>query len=383
MLPTLLTTRQVCDGSRVRTPPVWIVKPALAVRGAIGRVHTRMAPPFAVVVERTNAVIEGKALAVMTELQIPDHLHAGPRTAADLAAEVGADADALDRLLAFLVACGLLGRTRDGRYENNATSDVLRADHPETVREWVRFSGAGWEWEIWNQLHHSVMTGESGTVAAHGKPYFEYVNDVNPDAGKTFNRALAQLGAIMAPLIVDGYDFSRAGRVCDVGGGSGVLLAEVLRQHPATRGVLFELDALHADARSALAARGVADRCALVAGDFFESVPEGCDVYILQAVVHDWDDESCVTILTNVRKAMPSGARLLVIENLLDADGREKDKLTRGFDLLMLVLTGAGRERTLAQFESLFARAGLRLERDITLPPLLHVLEVVPRGAAG
>jgi hypothetical protein len=231
------------------------------------------------------------------------------------------------------------------------------------------------------------MTGESGTVAAHGKPYFEYVNQVNPEAGATFNRALAQLGAIMAPLVADGYDFSGAERICDIGGGSGVLLAEVLQRHPGARGVLFELDALQADARQILAARGVADRCELTAGDFFESVPAGCDVYILQAVVHDWDDERCVTILANVRDAMPSGGRLLVIENMLDADGREKDKLTRGFDLLMLVLTGSGRERTRAQFEALFARAGLRLERDITLPSLLHVLELrvlgVPPGSSG
>ena len=360
----------------MRAPPAWIVKPALAVRGAVGRAHTRMAPPFAVVVERTNAMMEGKALAVMAELRIPDHLHAGPRSARELAAVVGANDDALDRLLAFLVACGLLGRTKDGRYANNATSDVLRTDHPESVREWVRFIGAGWQWEIWNQLHHSVTTGESGTVAAHGKPYFEYVNDVNPEAGATFNQALAQLGVIMAPLVVDGYDFSRAARVCDVGGGSGILLAEVLQRHPAARGVLFELDALHTDARKALDARGVTDRCELVAGDFFASVPAGCDLYILQAIVHDWDDDRCVTILDNVRQAMSPGARLLVIENMLDADGREKDKLTRGFDLLMLVLTGAGRERTRAQFEALFARAGLRLERDITLPSLLHVLEL-------
>lgn len=376
MLPTLLTARQVCDGSRVRAPPAWIVKPALAVRGAVGWAHAHMAPPFAVVVERTNAMIEGKALAVMVELHIPDHLEAGPRPAGELAALIGADHDALDRLLAFLVACGLLGRTKDGRYENNAASDVLRTDHPESVREWVRFIGAGWQWEIWNQLHHSVMTGASGTVAAHGKPYFEYVNHVNREAGDTFNLALAQLGAIMAPLVVNGYDFSRAGRVCDVGGGTGILLAEVLQRHPAARGVLFELDSLHDDARKTLGGRGVADRCELIAGDFFESVPDGCDLYILQAVVHDWDDESCVTILSNVRKAMTPGAHVLVIENMLDADGREKDKLTRGFDLLMLVLTGAGRERTRAQFETLFARSGLRLERDITLPSLLHILEV-------
>jgi hypothetical protein len=364
----------VWNGERVRTPPVWVVKPALAVRSAVGRAHARMAPPFALVVERTTAMIEGKALAVLVELRIPDHLHEGPRTARELATAAGANEDALDRLLAFLVACGLLGRTRDGRYENSAASDVLRADHPESVREWVRFIGADWQWEIWNQLQHSVTTGESGTIAAHGKPYFEYVNDANPEAGSTFNRALAQLGAIMAPLVADGYDFSTATRVCDIGGGSGTLLAEVLHRHPSAQGVLFELDALHDEASKTLAARGVADRCELVTGDFFESVPGGCDVYILQAIVHDWDDSSCVSILANVRQAMPAGGRVLVIESVLDADGREKDKLTRGFDLLMLVLTGRGRERTRAELETLLARAGLRLERDITLPSLLHVL---------
>jgi hypothetical protein len=337
-----------------------------------------MAPPFALVVERTNAMIEGKALAVFAELRVADHLHERPRTARELAGIIGADENALERLLAFLVACGLLARRKDGRYTNNAASDVLRTDHPESVREWARFIGAGWQWEIWNQLQHSVMTGESGTVAAHGKPYFEYVNRVNPAAGETFNGALAQLGTIMAPLIVDAYDFRGARRVCDIGGGSGTLLAEVLHRHPGIRGVLFELDDLHAPARRTLGARGVADRCDLVAGDFFVSVPTGCDVYMLQAVVHDWSDEQCVEILANARKAVPPAGRVLVIENLLDADGREKDKLTRGFDLLMLVLTGAGRERTKAQFETLFARAGLRLRRDIRLPSLLHVLEAVP-----
>jgi hypothetical protein len=360
----------------MRTPPTWLVKPAIAVRGAVARAHARMAPPFAVVVERTNAMIEAKALAVAVELRVPDRLHAGPRHATELAREVDADADALDRLLGFLVACGLLGRARDGRYENNAVSDVLRADHPDSVREWPRFMGAKWQWEIWNELPHSVVTGGDGTLAAHGVPYFEYVNEANPEAGDTFNRALAQLGTIMAPLIAGGYDFGRARRVCDVGGGTGTLLAEILRRHPSTRGVLFELESLHDAARANLAARGVADRCEVVAGDFFTAVADGCDVYVLQAVVHDWDDERAVTILTNVRKAMAPGARLLVIENLLDADGREKDRLTRGFDLLMLVLTGAGRERTREQFEALFARAGLRLERDITLPSLLHMLEV-------
>ncbi len=173
------------------------------------------------------------------------------------------------------------------------------------------------------------------------------------------------------------YDFSAVNRLCDVGGGSGTLLADVLKANPNVNGVLFEDPAVLAAAPENLASQGLADRCEFVGGAFLESVPTGCDQYMLQLVLHDWSDGFCATILRNVKSAMPHDGKLLVIGGVLDKDGRDPWTL-RASDLLMLVLTGSGRERTRDEFAALFHRAGFRLARDVTLPSLAHIIELVP-----
>lgn len=361
---------------RTWIPPVWLVRPGMKLRNALGRMHGRMVPPQLLVMERMNGLIEAKVISLVAELGIPDLLAGEPRTAADLAREAGLDADALDRALAFLVSRGLLGRTREGRYTNNAFSDALRSDHPQSMREWARFFASDWHWEMWNHARHSLETGGSAAEPAFGTGFWEYLGGKNPDAGTTFNRALAGTSRIAGPILAKGYDFSGVLRLCDVGGGTGGMLAEVLERHASMLGVLFDLPEVAGQARLALTERGLLDRVEVVAGSFFESVPEGCDAYMLQAIVHDWDDESCVKILSNCRKAMAPGGRILVIENVLGPAPSSADQFARSFDLVMLVTSGLGRERSRAQFESLFGRARLRVRRDVTLPSLFHVLEL-------
>jgi len=348
----------------------------MRLRNRIGWLHAVAVPPQLLVMERMGGMVEAKIVSLIAELGVPDLLAAGPRTAADLAREAGVNADALDRALAYLVSRGLLGRTRDGRYRNNGFSDVLRSDHPESMREWARFFGSDWHWDIWNQAGHSLATGEPGTVAAFGEPYFDYLTRTRPQAGATFNAALAGTSAIAGPIIAKGYDFSGVQRLCDIGGGTGVLLAGILAAYPSLRGVVFDLPEVAEQARANLSERGLTDRVDIVGGNFFEAVPTNCDAYMMQSVIHDWDDSSCVKILSNVREAMAPGARVLVIENVLGPEPSPADQFARTFDLVMLVITGAGRERTRAQFDSLFAGAGLRVRRDVTLPSLFHVLEL-------
>jgi len=336
-----------------------------------------MVPPEIVPLENSFRLILNKSMMVAVELGIADQLEEGPRTAEELASIVGANPDALDRLLAFLVSAGLLGRSTDGRYKNNAVSNTLRISHPRSPRDWILFAGADWVWDAWNQLGHSVRTGESGMVKAHGMPFFEYVSSSNPAAGTAFTRALAFYSRLQGPLVAAKYDFSAVNRLCDVGGGSGTLLAEVLKAHPNVNGVLFEDPAVLAAAKENLATQGLADRCEFVGGNFLESVPTGCDHYMLQLVLHDWSDDLCATILRNVKSAMPRDGKILVIVGVLEENGRDPWTL-RASDLLMLVLTGSGRERTRDEFVALFQRTGFRLARDVTLPSLAHVFELVP-----
>jgi len=357
-----------------RLPPAWVVRPLLATRNAIRRVHDRVVPAEAVLLERTAGLIETKALAVAADLGVADQLSQGPADASTLAARCGADADALDRLLRFLVSRGIFARRRDRRYDNNRLSELLRADQPSGMSHWSRFYGSSWHVDIWNHLEHSVRTGGSAADAAFGRSFWEQLTDVDPAAGALFDAAMEDVSRIQTEIVPRKHDFSRCRDVCDVGGGTGTLLAGILAANPGVRGTLFDLPSVVAKAPRLLEAAGVADRVETVGGDFFESVPAGRDRYLLQAIVHDWDDESCTKILGNVRAAMTPLARVLVLEQVLPShDGWHPVK---AIDLEMLVDTGAGRERNRDEFIALFARAGLKVARTRALP-IVTIFELV------
>jgi SAM-dependent methyltransferase len=357
-------------------PPAWVVRPAMRFRNRLGRAHATMIPPPLLIMERMNGMVESKMLSLFAELGIPDLIGDGARSAADLATEAKVDADALERLLAFLVSRGLLALAPGGRYRNNAVTEVLRSDHPESMREWARFFASDWHWKMWNHAGHSLATGGGAAEEAFGAPFFDYLTKRNPKAGAAFNRALQGTSRIAGPIVAKGYDFSGIARLCDVGSGTGGMLAAVLDAYPRVRGVLYDLPEVIEQAREPLTKRGLAGRVELAGGSFFDRVPEGCDAYMMQSIIHDWDDEECVTILSNCAKAMAPGGRVLVIENVLGPEPGPADQFARSFDLVMLVTSGSGRERTMAQFSPLFERAGLRLRRDVTLPSLFHVLEL-------
>jgi predicted nicotinamide N-methyase len=181
--------------------------------------------------------------------------------------------------------------------------------------------------------------------------------------------------------IVAVYDFSGCSTVVDVGGGTGALLAAVLRSAPGARGVLLDTRPVLAAAEPVLQAAGVADRCQTVAGDFFREVPTGADLYILSNIVHDWDDDSVLRILGTCRAAMRADSRLLIIELVLPNDARPS--MGKLLDLEMLSVTPDGRQRTVAQYEELLTRAGLdSTEIVAALPgaPASYVEAVPVRG---
>lgn len=352
------------SGKPARMPPAWLVAPMLRVRDGIGRAHRGIVPPAVRVLESTFRLAETKALATAADLGVADALAAGPRTATDLAEAVEADPDALDRLLRLLASLGFFRHDRSGRWANNAASELLRADDPRSLRSWVRFVGSDWSWDIWNQLPHSVRTGESGTSVARGCEFFELMA-TDRSAAALFDAAMEDVSRHTAPLVASGYDFGGVDRVCDVGGGTGTVLAAVLAAHPHLRGVLLDLPDVVAGAPALLEAAGVAGRCEVVGGSFFDEVPAGCDRYLLQSIVHDWDDDSSVRILTRVREAMLADARAVLLEAIVpQGDMVHPAKYA---DVMMLVLTGRGRERTRAEYDALVARAGLRVERVVDL----------------
>jgi hypothetical protein len=312
-----------------------------------------------------------QALHAAAVLGLSDQLAAGPRTAAQLADAVGADPEALERLLRALTAAGLYERDAIGRFSNAQLGAALRSDAPGSVAGWARLIGRPYYWQAWSGLLDSVRTGENAFAAQHGESIWTY-RAGRPDEQEIFDGAMTALSGAVGDAVVDAYDFGRHGTLVDVGGGRGGLLAAILTRHPAVRGVLFEQPAV-VDAAAPMLA-GVAE---CVGGDFFEAVPEGADAYLLKAVIHDWDDREAVAILSTVRRAMPPGGVVLLIEQLLE-EGPDPLR-TALSDLNMLVAPG-GRERTRGQYAALLAEAGLRLH-DV-LPTRTDVFVLEARVAA-
>lgn len=353
------------------------MKRALALRSRLRRLADGMIPPQGITVERMFLVAEIKMLGIACELRIPDAIDDGMTTAEAIAGRVNARPDATERLMRFLASRGWFTRTREGRYGLNARSRALRADDEQSLRDWVRFMSADWQWGLWNHAIAPIRAGESAAASAFGKPFFDWVHDDRPDAGAVFDAAMRSLSSVAGPLVARAVDLAGVASICDVGGGTGRLLRALLEAAPAARGTVFDLPGVVGDATDVLGDLP-ADRWSIVAGSFFDAgaIPAGHDRYVMQAIMHDWGDAAAAGILANVRNVMSPGSRLWVIDSVLDPAA--VDDMSKAVDMLMLTVTEGGRERTQAEWTRLFASSGFHLETQTELPVLISIFTLAP-----
>jgi hypothetical protein len=321
-----------------------------------------------------------QALYVATRLGIPDILADGPRDVEELAQTTGAHAPSLRRLLAALASVGVLDKIGPRHFALTEIGFALRTGVPGSVRPAVLFLLNEAHWRPWGHLLHTVRTGQTAFDHAHGMSLFEFLSR-HPQEADLFNKGMAGNSPAHAQLVASSYDFSQIGMVVDVAGGRGRLLATILESNAHLRGILFDLPHVVEDARQLIREAGVADRCELVGGNFFEAVPEGGNAYVLRNIIHDWEDDQAVAILTTCRRAMANDARLILVERYVADDPREAP-LVHQADLELLVNVG-GLERTTDEYATLLARSGLRLARTISLGPIPeamghHLIEAQP-----
>ena len=317
-------------------------------------------PPRAAVSQMATGYWASQAVRAMAVLSLADHLASGPRTAADLAEATGAHAPSLARLLRALVALGLCERDDAGGVYLTPLGEAMRSDVPDSARSFVLFITAPWVERGWEELPHAVRTGEPTFPRVHSVGFWDYLA-AHPEEGALFDAAMSGGASARAEALLAACDLSSVGTVVDVGGGQGRLLAGLLAAVPGLSGVLFDRPEVVAGADEVLRTEGVADRCAVVGGDFFVAVPPGGDVYVLAQIVHDWPDAEALAIFSTCHRAMAPGARLWVIEQVLppedDPDPSERAGLTL-LDLNMLVLFGGGQERTAEEYRQLLGAAG-------------------------
>jgi hypothetical protein len=315
-----------------------------------------------------------QAIHAAAALGVADALAGGPRRSADIARAVGADPDALARLLRALVVLGLCTVGDDGAFALTPLGECLRSDTRDSVRAWVLLIGGERCWASWGRLAECVRAGRSVPALEGRDTWVE--RDDDPAASALFNQAMVQLTRHLAGAIAASYDFGGFRTIVDVGGGWGALLPPILKANPGLRGVVFDLPRCEDGARALAAKTGVADRCTFVGGDLFQDRLPAADAYLVKSVIHDWDDERSVAILRNIAVAMHRESVLLVIEPIVpDRPGTSPlDSMLAFSDLNMLVVTG-GRERTEAEFRTLIERAGLRPTRVVATPASMSLIE--------
>ncbi|MDA9544365.1 MULTISPECIES: methyltransferase [unclassified Bradyrhizobium] len=309
-----------------------------------------------------------QALRVATDLNVADRLVAGERSVDDLAEETHCHCDALYRIMRLLAAEGVFSETSARRFQLTELGAALLSDAPSSPRDLIRMMNRE-PYLAFAQLTHSVQTGLPTFETVFGKPRFDWLAD-HPDAASLFQQAMIALSQGANEAVAEACDFGAFSQIVDVGGGHGQLLSEILKRHPHLSGILFDLPAGVEAARANAAS--FPPQTSFVAGNFFNAVPAGADVYIMKKVIHDWNDEQAVRILRNCREVMKPHGRVLIAETIIPP-GNERNTI-KLIDANMLVVTG-GVERTESEFAALLAAAGLRLERVISTARAISVLE--------
>jgi O-methyltransferase domain/Dimerisation domain len=325
------------------------------------------------VVSLSLGYVMGQALHAAAELEVADALADGARSVDEIAATTGTHGPSMRRLLRTLASGGIVVEDGSGRFALTTLGETLRRDVPGSVRSAVIWVSQPMHYGTCGDLARTVMTGEPAFDRMFGRPYFEHLA-TDAEAARVWDEGMACFSAMEDAPIAGAYAFPSGACIVDIGGGQGGFLAEALKTDPTLRGVLFDLPEVVQTPRL-LEQAGVLERCELAGGSFFEELPPGGDLYVFKRVLHDWDDATCVDLLTRCRKVIPADGRLLVIDAVIPP-GNDPHPAKIVDMVMMGVLTG--RERTEPELSEIFAAAGFALTRVIPTHSMLAIAEGVP-----
>ena len=336
--------------------------------------HPSALPPHVQLIQMASAFFVARVAYAAAKLGLADRLADGPKSAADLAGPMRMHAPSLHRFMRTLASLGILTERTDQAFALTAVGEALKTGAPGSARGTLLAFGGDWFTRPWEEVVYSLETGKTAFEKSFGMPIFDYLAQ-HPEEASHFSEAMVGFHGEEPPAVAAAYDFSAFDTIVDVGGATGNMLAHVLGRHAGQRGVLFDRPHVVGDAPALLRARGVDARVTIESGSFFETVPAGGDAYILSHIIHDWNEDQCLTILGHCRKAIKAGGRLLIVEMVLPSgDAPHPGKV---LDMVMLVMPG-GQERTEAEYAALLEKAGFRLARVVPTASPVSVVEAVP-----
>jgi hypothetical protein len=313
------------------------------------------------------------AMQPIVRLNIADLLADGPLAVTELARRTASNEDALYRILRLLASVGLFTESPKREFGPTPMSELLRTDVPGSLRDLVQFMGNKFHFKVWSEMGYSLQTGKSAVEHVYQKPCFDAILG-DPEIAGDFNQAMTCFSKMIAPALLEVYDFSGIGTLMDVAGGHGAILCEVLSRYPKMKGILFDIPTVADQGKQHIRSVRLNDRCETMSGDFFEKIPAGADAYYMQHIIHDWADEPALKILENCRRALEGrqDGRLLIVDSVVPENS--DFHLSKWLDLEMLLMPG-GRERTEGEWHKLFARAGFEITRILPMKAAESLIE--------
>ncbi|MGG6265202.1 methyltransferase [Leptolyngbya sp. AN03gr2] len=359
-----------------KLPPAVLIRTMTRVTDSLGMLRSKLVPPQATMLQLITGYRISQGIYVVAKLGIADLLATGPKTSQELAALTSVHAPSLYRVMRSLASLGIFTEQENGRFELTPLAATLKSDHPNSVHDAAVMFVEDWHWQVWGNFFDCVKTGKTALEQTFDTSnLFDYFATRNPEAGHQFDRAMTNTSVMANQALPIAYDFGAFQTLVDVGGGQGSFLVALLQEWDHLSGILFDLPSVIESTRQQDLLHGFENRTTLVAGDFFESVPEGADAYLLKTIIHDWDDVNAIAILKSCRRAMSRNSKLLLVELVVPPGNTPS--LSKMLDLEMLAVFG-GVERTEAEYRSLLSNAGFQLTRIYGTSCPWSVIEAIP-----
>lgn len=331
-------------------------------------------PPQAQLGQMITAYWTSQAIYAAAKFGIADLLNDGPKSVDELASATGTKSELLYRLLRALASAGIFAEQDGKRFSLTPLAEPLRSDVAGSQRSLALMMGDA-QYRAWGNLADTVQTGDNAYEKIFGKPIFDHLAE-QPEKARIFDDAMTGIHGRETGAILEACDFSGINVIADIGGGNGSKITAILQKHPEMRGILFDLPHVIERAQPHIKAAGLSDRCQLVDGDFFQSVPSGADAYVMRHIIHDWDDKKSLKILENCNAVMAAGNKLLLVESVIPPGN--DPFMGKFLDLTMMLIPG-GKERTEAEYRELYDKAGFDLVRIVPTSTEVSVIEGIRR----
>ena len=353
-------------------PPAKILKIFERFRYFLVRLSRKLTPANIAIIEMVQAFYVTRAIGVATDLNLAEYLKNDEKSIIELAELTKTHEESLYRLMRMLVSQGVFIEKKNRVFANNSLSNTL-LDKQNSMRHMVIHQVNGINWKMFEELGHVVKTGENAAKKVLGMDIFEYL-EKNPDRNEIYNHAMTNSSFMLSYAILSEYSFSKAKTIIDIGGGQGILLAMILYKYKSIKGKVFDLSHVVEGAKKIAEKYKVADRLETIAGNFFENVPEGGDMYFLKSIIHNLSDEQCIKLLEDIKDVLPENGKILIFEPIIE--NTNCYSFAKLYDIQMLVSRNGGKERTREEFKDIIQQSGLKLNRIIQTAASFSIIEV-------